>query len=79
MDISKYLIIDRIEANSIAVCEADGAVMKNIPLDQIEGSPREGDLLFPSGGKYIIDEKATKTRKIEMSNLVKGLWSEDEE
>ncbi len=79
MDISKFLIIDRIEANSIAVCEAAGDVIKSIPLEQIEGNPREGDLLLLSEGKYIIDEEATKMRKMEISNLVKGLWSEDEE
>ena len=47
------LIIDRIEGD-IAVCES-GADTLNIPLSQIKGTPKSGDVLKRKGEIYIID------------------------
>lgn len=54
------IIIDRI-LNGFAVCEKDGK-MENIPLSQINGSVREGDVLCAdeTGARYSVSAGETK-------------------
>lgn len=66
------IIIDRIE-NGFAVCENDSGKM-NIPLSDIEGKPKAGDVLAKKGNGYIIDEKAAEKRRSDIIGLQNKLW-----
>lgn len=52
------LIIDRIEENTAIAEQEDGGFL-HIPIGQINGPCREGDVLFFSGGLYHVDRDAT--------------------
>ena len=54
--------IDRIE-NGIAAAYDSGGAKTDIPLSMIVGSPREGDVLVYSDGKYLIDRAAAEERR----------------
>lgn len=66
------IIIDRIE-NDLAVCENDSGRM-NIPLSQIKGEPKAGDVLIRSGSGYTVDEKASEKRRSDIIGLQNKLW-----
>jgi len=67
------IIVDRIE-NGIAVCEIDG-VMRDIPVADIKGRVREGDVLVESGdGSYLTaDSAATEERRISIEERFERL------
>jgi hypothetical protein len=58
-----WIIIDKIE-NGLAVCEAGGGLLE-IPLAQISGVAREGDILreAENGIGYTIDKEETELRR----------------
>ena len=68
------MIVDRLE-EGFAVCEKEDGSFVNIPLEQIAGAVREGDLLvsFELGG-YRVDEAATKARREEMSKRQRSIF-----
>ena len=54
------LVVDRI-IDGIAVCvRGDDAI--DIPLAEIDGEPREGDVLRENGARYTVDVTATGHR-----------------
>jgi len=56
----EMLVVDRIIGN-IAVCvRGDEAI--DIPLAEIDGEPREGDVLRENGTRYAVDTAATGHR-----------------
>lgn len=61
---NSYLIIDRIEGD-MAVCEDSGNHHLNIPIADIAGSVKEGDLLRrnPDGSGYVVDPEETERRR----------------
>lgn len=61
-------IVDRIE-NGYAVCEDPDGKMTEIPLDQIETLPKEGEVLKPERGRYRVDAAASQIRKSETHQL----------
>ena len=67
------LIIDRIEGDT-AVCES-GADTLNIPLSQLKGSPKSGDVLKRKGEIYIIDESSTAARRRRMAELQNDIFT----
>lgn len=67
------LIIDRIEGD-IAVCESDSDTL-NIPLSQIKGTPKSGDVLKRKGEIYIIDESSTAGRQRRMTELQNDIFT----
>ncbi|MCI5751321.1 MAG: DUF3006 domain-containing protein [Oscillospiraceae bacterium] len=69
------LCVDRIEGR-YAVCYEDKK-KTDIPLSDIIGNVREGDILIKSGSRYSIDRKAAESRKQEMLRKQNSLWSED--
>lgn len=69
----EYLSIDRIEGN-IAVCEADDRSRREIPVSEIEGCPREGDVLCCDGERCYVDHEETKRRRDEAVRLQKLLF-----
>lgn len=72
----KYLSIDRIEG-TIAVCEDDNRKKREICLTEIDGSPKEGDVILYENGKYRISEKETKRRREQILLLQKRLFGDD--
>lgn len=61
------IIVDRI-IDGLAICEKDGASI-NIPLSQITGNVREGDMLREneSGVRYSVDSEETRNRRTALS------------
>lgn len=68
-----YLSIDRIE-NGIAVCEDNKRKRVEIPLSQIDGSPKEGDVIDEVNGRYVIDQKETTKRRAAVFRLQQKLF-----
>ncbi len=66
------LIIDRFEGD-FAVCELDGG-HKNIPLQKIDGTPREGDVLIENGERYEISKEETARRRRKMIERQRNLF-----
>ena len=62
------LSVDRIE-NETAVCIDDGGRQINVPLAEIKGRVREGDLLKKEKNGYVIDDAATRQARAEMKAL----------
>ena len=74
MEGNKY-IVDRIEENYVVLENGKDNVF-NVKKSDIIGNVKEGDILYIKNNLYFIDEKATKMRKEEIDNLMKGLWEE---
>lgn len=71
----KEYIVDRIEGNYVILEDKEGNLF-NVEKSDIIGSVKEGDLLYKKDKIYFIDDEATKRRKEEIDNLMKGLWEE---
>lgn len=71
----KGYIVDRIEGNYVILEGKEGNIF-NVRKSDIMGDVKEGDILYIKNNIYYIDEKATKLRKGEVDNLMKGLWEE---
>ena len=68
------MIVDRLEED-FAVCEKEDGSFVNIPLGQIAGAVREGDLLVSlEQGGYQVDEAATKARRENMSKRQRSIF-----
>ncbi|GFZ34032.1 hypothetical protein CSC2_45580 [Clostridium zeae] len=77
MKLSKdYIIIDRIEDN-IVICEVNEEIFK-INVNNIEGVPKEGDVLVKKDSIYYIDRDLTNKRKSIVEDLMKGMWNDGE-
>ncbi|MBD7913827.1 DUF3006 domain-containing protein [Clostridium sp. Sa3CUN1] len=74
MEQDRY-IVDRIEENYVVLENGKDNVF-NVKKSDIIGNVKEGDILYIKNNLYFIDEKATKMRKEEIDNLMKGLWEE---
>lgn len=74
MEENKY-IVDRIEENYVVLENGKDNVF-NVKKSDIIGNIKEGDIVYIKDNLYFIDEKATKVRKEEIDNLMKGLWEE---
>ena len=70
-----WLSVDRIE-NGISVCEDENRKQQEIALEKIEGTPREGDMLFEDNGKYHISEEETAKRREKIIRLQKSLFGD---
>ncbi len=66
------LIIDRIEGN-FAVVEAEDRHL-DIPLSEIEGTPKEGDVLKKTDRGYIIDYESTAARRKRIWGLQNSIF-----
>ena len=74
MEQDRY-IVDRIEENYVVLENVKDNVF-NVKKSDIIGNVKVGDILYIKNNLYFIDEKATKMRKEEIDNLMKGLWEE---
>ena len=72
---SSYLSVDRIEKD-IAACEMDDRTMKMIPVSVLPPGVTEGDVIYESGGKYMVDKAETARRRDENIRLMKILRGE---
>ena len=70
-----WLSVDRIE-NGIAVCEDENRKKREITLENIEGTPGEGDMIFLENGKYHISAEETAKRRERILRLQKNLFGE---
>lgn len=66
-------IVDRIEGKFVVI-ESEDSQITNVPLDNIKGDPKEGDVLIKDGAYFIVDEEATKIRKEKINNMMKNMW-----
>ncbi len=58
-----YYTLDRIEDNSIAVlCDDDGRIF-NVPVKNLQGAPKVGDVFRCENGYYTADIKETAERR----------------
>ena len=71
----EWLSVDRIE-NGIAVCEDENRKKREITLENIEGTPGEGDMIFLENGKYHISAEETAKRRERILRLQKNLFGE---
>ena len=75
MEQKEYLSIDRIE-NGLAVCENDRRERIEIPLSEIDGDPKEGDMIYSENGRYRVSAEQTKLRREKILELQKRLFGE---
>lgn len=67
-------IIDRIEENSIAVCEEyESGKIVHIDRSKLPDNAKEGSVIECVGDKYILNEESANKRKAELSKRVKRL------
>lgn len=71
----KEYIVDRIEGNYVILEDKEGKLF-NVKKNDIIGMVKEGHILYKKDSLYYIDNEATKLRKEEIDNLMKGLWEE---
>lgn len=63
------MIIDRIE-NGWAVVETDSG-MTDISLSELPEDIKEGDIIVPADGAYMIDREATESRRREIVEMLR--------
>ncbi len=71
----EWLSVDRIE-NEIVVCETENREKRELRFADIDGEPREGDMLFFKDGKYHISAEETAKRREKILRLQKALFGE---
>lgn len=74
MEGKKY-IVDRIEGDYV-ILEGEQGNLFNVKKSDMIANVKEGDILYKKDNIYFIDDEATKRRKEEIDNLMKGLWEE---
>ncbi len=70
------LIVDRIEGE-FAVCECPDQTMRNIPLEEFEQEPKEGDVVEYKDHTASPLEEETQDLKEEIEDLFASLLKED--
>ena len=68
-------IVDRFEGD-YAILETENSTLINVNKNDIIGEVKEGDILVKKDSIYYIDKEKTDTRKIEINDIMKGLWEE---
>lgn len=66
-------IVDRIEGK-VAVVEKENSQMENIPIENIKGNPKEGDVLIKDGLNFKVDKEATIKRTEKINEMMKKMW-----
>lgn len=66
------MIIDRFEGE-FAVCELNGKLC-NILKNQIDGNPKEGDVLISQGDRYSVSKEDTRRRRSKMIEKQRKLF-----
>ena len=74
MEGKKY-IVDRMEGDYV-ILEGEQGNLFNVKKRNMIANVKEGDILYKKDNIYFIDDEATKRRKEEIDNLMKGLWEE---
>lgn len=74
MEGKKY-IVDRMEGDYV-ILEGEQGNLFNVKKSNMIANVKEGDILYKKDNIYFIDDEATKRRKEEIDNLMKGLWEE---
>ena len=74
MEGKKY-IVDRMEGDYV-ILEGEKGNLFNVKKSDMIANVKEGDILYKKDNIYFIDDEATKRRKEEIDNLMKGLWEE---
>ncbi len=69
-------IVDRIEGEFI-LCEDENRNMVKIKISDLNFKAHEGDILIKDENEFSIDYDATKKRKMEIDNLMKGMWIDE--
>lgn len=70
----KY-IIDRVEGN-YAIIENENGIMSKIPIENIKGNFKEGDILINKEEYFEIDRSFTLNRKKQIDDNTKNMWKE---
>lgn len=70
----KY-IIDRVEGN-YAICENEDGNMCRMPLGNINGNFKEGDILIKINEYFQVDKVATEARRKQISDDMEDMWEE---
>jgi hypothetical protein len=70
----KY-IIDRVEGNC-AIVESENGSMNKIPIENIKGDFKEGDILINKEEYFEIDRSLTLNRKKQVYSNTKNMWKE---
>lgn len=68
-----YISIDRIE-NGVAVCVDDSDEVKNIPVNEIGFTVREGMILYSDGENWLRDEAEERKRRKYAKKLADSLF-----
>jgi len=71
---SNRYIIDRVEGN-YAILEKEDGNLINIPIENIKGDFKDGDVLIKIDDEYFeIDKEFTLSRKCNVDNITKNMW-----
>lgn len=70
----KY-IIDRVEGNYV-ITQKENEKMYKIPLKDIKGDFKEGDILVNINGCFEVDKVFTLMRRKELDNIMRDMWQE---
>lgn len=68
-------VVDRFEGE-YAVLEMEDGTMANITKTEILGDVMEGDVLYLTEGKYIIDKVETLRRRAEIKKIMDEVWKQ---
>lgn len=69
----EYFIVDRIEGENIIIESQSGEIII-ITKDDTGGIINESDVLVKEGNKFVVNYEETEKRKVNIKNLMKGMW-----
>ena len=77
----EYLSVDSVEKGSHAVCEDENGNEVILDFKSLPKGTKESDMIFMDDfGKWHVDKKFTKERKMKISDLMKEIfekWNEN--
>ncbi|MDR3593481.1 DUF3006 domain-containing protein [Clostridium sp.] len=72
---SEKYIIDRVEGNYV-IAQKENEEMYEIPLEDIKGDFKEGDILVKMNRYFEIDEVSTFIRRKQIDDVMRDMWKE---
>jgi hypothetical protein len=73
--VSEKYIIDRVEGNYV-IAQKENEEMYEIPLGDIKGDFKEGDILVKMNRYFEIDEVSTFIRRKQIDDVMRDMWKE---
>lgn len=71
----EIFIVDRIDGDYFVIETPEEDII-NVEKYLVESGAKEGDCLVKKENCFLIDREETKKRKEDISNLMKGMWTD---